>query len=210
VRVGLPGSYEEFVYNLHKFQDRNYVYDFRYDIVYDTLCDMFGKDKVHVMVFEDYRGGDKKMVMEEGKVKLIDSISKALDVSYLEVDFAHYNEALTDSQIIIKSELNKEHRHDLGRELVFSAEIHRQVEYFREELGIHEEEPHTYEDVITKRALIKQAQEASKNNPDQKLSMSCDAKLAAWFKKFYEEGNKAFVQKSGMELPENYFNLKFD
>lgn len=208
VRVGLPGSFADFIYNLYKFQDRNYLYDFRYDIVYSCLSEYLSKENIHFIVFEDVRNEDKNMIVKDGKTLLIDKISNILGVEYQNVDFKHFNEALTDKEILIKSELNKNNRHDLGREMLFSAEIHRQSSYFINELNLNESEELIYKDVITKRKLISQSKKDS-FSLKEKLNYTCDQDIAKWMIEFYVEGNKEFSKKSLVNLPQQYFDMHF-
>ncbi|CAG5079712.1 hypothetical protein [Parvicella tangerina] len=210
VRVGLPNTYEEFIYGLYKFQDRNYVYDLRYDLIYDCLLEFLPAKNIHFAAFESCRDSNKKMITEEGQVKLIKDISSFLEVDYLDVNFQHFNEALTDAEIIAKTELNKNNPHDLGREMLFTAEVHRQFNYFNSELGVEEPEAKVYEDVLMKRKLISEAKEIAKQDPTLKLSYSCSKKIAEWFKEFYEEGNRRFSEKTSIKLTEVYYSLKFD
>jgi hypothetical protein len=208
VRVGLPGSFSEFIYNLYKFQDRNYLYDFRYDLVYSCLSEHLPKENIHFLIFEDLRDENKQMVKNNNKVSLINKMSTILDIDYLDVDFQHFNETLNDKEILVKSELNKSNRHDLGREMLFSAEIHRQGCYFKNELDINEPEEVIYEDVITKRKLIKQSKE-SKGNEESKLSYDCDSIIAEKLIQFYKEGNYNLSELLNVSLPKCYFEMNF-
>lgn len=212
VRVGLPGSFEDFIYNLYKFQDRNYVYDFRYDLVYLCLSRYIPKENIHFLIFEEMRNENKQMVENDGKVLLIDKMSNILDIDYLDVDFQHFNEALNDEEILIKSELNKSNRHDLGREMLFSAEIHRQSSYFKNELNINEPEEIIYEDVITKRELISESKKIASEfstKENRKDLYKCDANLEKWLVDFYTKGNINFVNSTNIILPSQYTRMHF-
>lgn len=209
VRVGLPMTYSEFVSNLYRFQDRNYLYDLRYDLVYDALLARLPENSIHILVNENLRDDQGHMMMKEERVVLIDNICEKLDIEYLDVDFKHFNRALTDAEIIAKVGLNKNERHDLGREMLFSAEIHRQVNYFKSELDINEPEHVAYEDVLVKRKLLQKAGELSKNS-SEKLDYHCDSTIASWLDSFYESGNRRFSEASGISLPQSYYNLDFE
>jgi hypothetical protein len=209
VRVGLPGSYSDFIYNLYKFQDRNYLFDFRYDLVFNYLEKTLDRKNIHFFMFEEYRGIDKSMKMNGDKVALIDDISKALGIEYKNIEFEHFNEALSDREIIIKSELNSETRHDLGREMNFSAEIHRQAEYFNSELNINEEEKIIYEDVIRKRGLISKVKNDTTTITEDKLSYDCDPSIKEWLAKFFVKGNQSLEENLNIKLPNSYHELKF-
>jgi len=208
VRVGLPMAFDQFLYSLYKFQDRNYLYDLRYDLVYRALTDRLAKENIHFLIFEDLRDEHKNMVEIDGKVLLIDKVSNALEIDYLDVKFKHLNEALSDQEIILKSELNKDLRHDLGREMLFSAEIHRQSDYFKNELNLHEPEEVVYEDVLTKRKLLEEAKRR-KQEVSGKLDYQVDPALAKWMEDFYINGNKEFSKLSNIDLHEKYLNLTF-
>jgi len=209
VRVGLPGSFNEFMYNLYKFQDRNYVYDLRYDIVYECLTKLLPKKNIHFLIFENLRTTNKQMVTVNGQISLIRQISSILGVDYLDVTFEHYNEALSDQEIIEKSKLNKNVRHDLGREMLFSAEIHRQSNYFSSELNINEPETIVYEDVITKRKLLTEAKTIARGKVNTKLTYDCDEKIKNWALEFFHEGNTNLKNNTNLNIPENYFKMSF-
>lgn len=203
VRVGLIGSYEDFIYNHFKFQDRNYYYDLRYDLVYDALSKWIAPKNIHVLPFEEYRDEKKQMRMVDGQVKLVKDLSEILGLNYLNVDFNHHNEALSDSEIIAKSQLNPTHRHDLGNNLYSTAEIHRQATYFSNELNIKESETVAFKDVIMKRKSIAMAKADAENFKGKGL-YECDPVLLEKVRSFYRKGNAKFCGISNIALPETY------
>jgi hypothetical protein len=208
VRVGYPGDYASYIYLLYKYQDRNYCYDLRYDLVYKTLCKYFKPENIHFLVFENMRQPDGTMVRVNNEITLIRSLCNELGVSYMETDFGHYNEALSDSIVIAKSELNKTNRHDLGNIVLDTAEKHRMKHYLFSELDLHEAEEVLYGDVRTKRALIAKATEEAKGK-NEKLSYAVDPVIMEKLKAFYEKGNSDFAAASGVTLSDKYFNLRF-
>ena len=210
VRVGLPGSFGEFIYNLYKFQDRNYLYDLRYDMVYDSLLKHFSRNNIHFLMFENLRGKDGQMTKnKESRYILTDQLSSILNIDYKDIDFKHFNESLTDEEIFLKSQLNKKHRHDLGREMLFSAEIHRQAPYFKSELNLTESDAIIFEDVLTKRKLISEVVKNSSQESDFPLSYKCDNDIDIKLLDFLKSGNLNFSQNANIVLPNDYFNLKF-
>jgi hypothetical protein len=208
VRVGFPGDFASYIYLLYKYQDRNYCYDLRYDLVYNVLCKYFKPENIHFLVFENMRQPDGKMVRVDNEIMLIRSLCNELGVSYMETDFGHYNEALSDGIVKAKSELNKTHRHDLGNIVLDTAEKHRMKHYLISELDLHEAEEVLYGDVLTKRALIAQASESGKNS-DEKLSYVVGEGIMEKLKEFYEKGNRDFAAASGVQLSDKYYNLRF-
>jgi hypothetical protein len=209
VRVGFPGDFGTYMYLFYKYQDRNYCYDLRYDLVYEALLRYFDREQLHLFVFEDMRAADGKLVREDGKIKLLKELSDAMNVAYHEIDFGHYNEALSDNVVREKAKLNFEHRHDLGNILFETAEKHRMKHYLLDEIKLTEPEDVLYADVRTKRALIARATEMAAGKPAEKLDYTIPGDIADRLKSFYEKANRALQSRHGIQLPENYFNLRF-
>lgn len=206
VRVGFPGDFAYFISLLYKYQDRNFVYDFRYDLMYKTYSELFGKDQVKVLFFEDYRGADGNLVMDSENSKLFSDLNAFLQVSNHPMEFGHYNEAIPADKILVKSALNAENAHDLGNHLMESAEKHRIKEYLEKELQFIESEEQTYSDVIIKRALIESANKSDKHID---LTYKAPRDIELFFKKFYATGNKALFDQLGITSNQKYFDLAF-
>jgi hypothetical protein len=210
VRVGYAGTFAEYIYAVYKYQDRSFYYDFSYDLVLETIQNEFGKNSCSVFLFEDYRDEQTKgMVLENGKVKLVQDLAEIMGVNYLDVDFEHFNEALSNSEISIKSRLNKETRHDLGEQLYGAAEKHRLKNYLIHDLKLHEEESVMFEDVLKKRALIMDSKKRAAGIVDSKLDYSCNSSVYESMKNYFEKANVRFMEISGKVLPDSYFNLNF-
>lgn len=208
VRVGFPGSFGEYVYLFYKYQDRNYCYDLRYDLVFDCLLKHFKREHLHLFVFESMRASSGELVREGDKIKLLSDLCTKMDIDYTEIDFGHYNEALADAVVNAKARLNETRRHDLGNILYETAEKHRMKHYLLSEIDLPEPEPVMYEDVLSKRALIAAAREEAAGKTE-KLDYSIPGSIADRLKQFYEAGNRALAEKHHIALPENYFNLHF-
>jgi hypothetical protein len=208
VRVGFPGDFSLYTYLLYKYQDRNYYYDFRYDLAYEVMCKYFTSENVHFIVFENMRNAKGELIKTNGEVDLLRSLCDLLEVDYLKTKFGHYNEALENSTIIAKVELNKIKSHDLGNMQLETAEKHRMKHYLFDELELQEEEALLYSDVITKRALIEEAKKHNYRSGDR-INYQVDGDIAHRMKQFYEEGNSKLSLHAGLELPDDYFNLSF-
>lgn len=208
VRVGFPGSFSKYAYLLYKYQDRNFCYDFRYDLAYDVLCRYFSKNAIHVLQFEEMRAEGKLTLDKQGRTLLLAKLSDILGVHYMDIDFGHFNEALSDSVVEIKAELNVTNRHDLGNMLYETAEKHRMKSYLQDELGIHEAEEKLFEDVIMKRRLIAEAEQQAQSK-QLRSDYSVDRQTGEWLSKFYTEGNARFAQVSGIALADDYRNIQF-
>ncbi len=203
VRVGFIGDFEEYIKLVYKYQDRNFVYDFRFDLMFDCYSKLFGKDNVKVLFFEDYRGDNNQLNESDVNCKLFEDLNKALNLSNPKMELKHYNEALPKDKILIKSQFNKGNRHDLGNHLLESAEKHRIVRYLEEDLEFFELEKETYSDVIAKRECIDHA-----INSEESLDLIFDQNIAEFkkLKDFYRVGNQNLEKILNISLPEKYLN----
>ena len=53
VRIGFFGDFYSFIELIYKYQDRNFVYDFRFDYVFNTYAEFFGEEKTLYVTFTD-------------------------------------------------------------------------------------------------------------------------------------------------------------
>ncbi len=210
VRVGFPGSFNDFLYAFYKYQDRNYYYDLRYDLVYDYLSKKLSANQLHLLTFESYRGEREKLLKNDmGEYSITSDLAKILKVKNKGDVFQHFNAALKDKEVKIKSELNKTTRHDLGNNLYSSAELHRQAQYFIQELELNEKENILFRDVLVKRKLLKDAASmAEDNNVDFDL-FKCDKELLNKISTFYMKGNQKLIDLSGIKLTDEYLIESF-
>jgi hypothetical protein len=201
VRVGFPGDFEDYLDSLYKYQDRNFVYDFRYDLMYELYAKYFGKQNIKVLFFENYRKENNTVLDNQSVNELFGELNSFLGVNNIEMKLSHYNEAIPSDKILIKSLLNKKEPHDLGNHLMESAEKHRIKSYLEEDLTYFEIEEETYSDVIKKRELTTKALKGHESLP-----LNFNSKLPNYKKlqHFFAEGNFEFEKNSGFNLPEKY------
>ena len=107
---------------------------------------------------------------------------------------------------IAADELNKLKRHDLGNQLLESAEKHRIKKYLEEDLGFYEAEEETYLDVLTKRELV---DKTFKSEETKDLKYNANTLFTKELKKLYEKGNKRLETHLTEKLPESYNSLVF-
>jgi len=206
VRVGFAGDFSSFLELVYKYQDRNFVYDFRYDLMFSTYADLFGKENVAVYFFEDYRSNEGDMLMDQGQLKIFQDLNSYLGLADVPMSLQHHNETIPKNKILLKAELNRSAPHDLGNHLLESAEKHRIKSYLEEDLLFFEAEEKTYSDVLTKRRLKKEAVASSSTVP---LTYMVDKKISSWMKNFYEDGNLKLQENIKKNIPTSYQNLEF-
>lgn len=201
IRVGYAGDFQEYLYLFYKYQDRNYYYDIAYTNAYLTYTDLFGKENVKILFFENYRNEDGSLVgTTNDSLLLIDDLNSVLGLSEL-VDFQHFNKALNQKELEAKRMLNRTSHHDLSNHLLESAEKHRIKQYLIEDLNVEEPEDKLYEDVATKRALIEMASHAPSN---KNLDYSCHSEIKEKMAQFYLEDNSKLETLLHIDLPNQY------
>lgn len=205
VRVGYAGTYAQYIYELYKFQDRNFLFDLRYDLIYKTLSLHF-PGKINILFFEDFKeNGGQLYVDNQGEIKLLKRLGEILEVSTKEISLGHFNEALSDAEVLVKRELNQQVHHDLGNPLTSSAEIHRQAKYFGTELNLYEPEDVSFADVLKKRDLIALAKARSVGMEDKRIKYSADKDILKILNRFFREGNEHLAKMTELTIPTVYF-----
>ncbi|WP_432409975.1 hypothetical protein [Rasiella sp. SM2506] len=204
VRVGFAGDFNSYFKLIYKYQDRNFIYDFRYDLMFETYTKLFGSENVAVFFFEEYREQDGEMILGNAGIKLFEDLNIFLKLSNPEMVLEHYNEALPSKKILNKALLNKAEPHDLGNHLLESAEKHRIKKYLEEDLHYIENENKTYSDVLVKRKLTEKAITSEDSNL---ISYNMDAHIVDKLKSFYETGNRNLEAVIQHKMPKSYFNL---
>lgn len=195
VRTGLPYSFEEFIDSLYKFQDRNFYFDLRYDLVYQEIKKFISEDNIHILLFEDYKSNADILVEKLSAIMGIENKLLTLD---------HYNIAMSDSNLEVKLQLNHKNKHDLGNGLFESAEIHRQGDYFKSFLGLDKDD--FFYDVRLKRRMIDAAMVDMSFflKPDD-IEISKNSETLNKILRFYSKGNVEFQKITNIQLQESYF-----
>ncbi len=201
VRVGFKGGFSYYVYLLYKYQDRNYLSDLFYDWVYQVYAQRFGRENVHVFLFEDFRRNGKLVLNESGSPLLFDALNTALNLQFVQMELGHYNVALSDAVVNQMVDLNCANTHGLGNHLYESAEKHRISNYLKEDLSLYEDDETTYRDVRIKSKLI----DIAKDLPcSAHLNYECDPILWERLQTNFESSNKKFERISGRVLTSEY------
>lgn len=204
VRVGFAGDFRTYFKLIYKYQDRNFIYDFRYDLVKNTYSQLFGSENVAVFFFEDYREKDGNMINGEVSNKLFEDLNSFLELSNPKMLLRHYNEAIPSDKVLNKALINKSEPHDLGNHLLESAEKHRIKKYLEEDLRFIENEGDLYSDILIKRKLIEKAISAEYSIP---INYEVDYYILEELKSFYEKGNKTLEGVVQNSIPDSYYNL---
>lgn len=199
VRVGYPKKYEDYMTYMYMFHERNYVSDFFFGDAYELYADLFGQNNICVIPMESIRENGELIKDDQGKVVVLREVSDHLNVSYPKQELGHYNQALDQAVIVKTQELNAQNPHDLGNTLYGTAESHRIIKRFENELKITP--PHeAREDVATKRRVIGEAMELAKQDPELKVDYTCSSDIIMRLEDLFRRSNKKLMQKTGIDF----------
>lgn len=201
IKLGYPGSYNDFLEYAYKFQDRSFLSDFCYDYIYSTYKELFGKENILLMPLESYRDiKTKELLKKDGEILILNKISEFLGIENAKYDnFGHFNKSLDKNVLAIKKELNRDNKHDYGNGVLGTVENQRLLKYFEKDLKISPPKE-AINDVLTKRTLLKEAFKKSEENKNLEIDYSCDPELKSRIYDFYAESNKNLSDTLNMNL----------
>lgn len=199
VRVGYPKSYAEYIEYMFMFHERNFVSDFFYGNAYDLYAQLFGEQNICVLTMEEIRQQGDLVKNNEGKQVILERISKHLGISYPEFKLGHHNQALGQSVIVHTRNLNAKNPHDLGNTIYGTAESHRILNRFIKEMKV-EPPDEAKNDVLTKRRVIGEAIELSKNSEHEIVDYSCDSEIYKKLGELFFDTNEKFSLRTGIDL----------
>lgn len=201
VRFGYKGNFEQYMQYLWQFRDRNFLYDFCFDLVYELYSDLFGKENVGVFFFEELKESQTIFLQ-----RIADFIGVALKVSAID---KVYNKQLTDEALSIKRDLNNLVPHTFERGHLHPFGTHRFVSYYTEIL----KEPKLDADVIfdyeLRNDLNRLAEKLSHRIDTLPIEISWDGKYAKSIREFYRTSNNRFISLlgNGFLKKHNYSSL---
>ncbi len=205
VRLGYPGSYQQFAESAWLMQDRNFLSDFCYDRMYELYAQHFGRDNLLFLPIEEVRAANGELVKNGDRLLLIEKVAHFLGVDYLQHELPRQNDPLTDAVLIEKRELNARVRHEIGNDLLGrGANFHRIKHHITDVLGWPWDEKFIHRDVIHKRQTIAWAEQLAGNaKVDYTLPDMLRQKLA----QFYGESNRRFQKISGVKISDAYHTV---
>lgn len=207
IRMGYDGSYKDFLHYVWVMKDRNFFYDFSYDLVFRLYSDLFGLKNILVLTHEKMRDTFGRLINQHQGIHIMDQLSDFLGCDRLQSELGHFNESLDGRHLAAMRVLNRKYRHDLGNgQYGRSANFHRLKHYLIEELGQPDDDAYIYQDVIVKRRNIERAAETK--NQYASIDYEADVKTIDNIFGYYDLANRDFEKISGIKLPEAYLTLR--
>ena len=154
VRTGYPGTFDDYVDYLFKFQEKNFVIDLTYSYSLGVFAEAFGKERVAICVYEDVVSDGQLRRTESGVPVLGAWLAEHLRLRGEIARIDHDNVRLTDSEVAAKRELNVTMPHDFGRPILHGVENHRLGGYWRFAMNLDVSEEELFRDVVVKRQSI--------------------------------------------------------
>lgn len=201
IRLGYPYSFEEFIDFHFKYHCKSFSSDLFYFDTINYYQKLFSKKNILVLFYEELIDNKTRQIKKvDGKNILVKNLSDFLALEQDTLSFGHLNNAMTDSELYYKRELNKKYQHDISNILYDFMESHRLNAYFSEELKTAPYKP-DYKDVKTKRISIEQAKKLSiLKKRTLKINEKTDSFLR--LNKMFAESNKKLNTLLSVDIKE--------
>ncbi len=99
IKIGYYGTFQEYLEYLYYSRDRNFIYDFQYDYLFDLYSKYFGKENIIILPIEKFRNTKGKLIENNGNYTLIEELSSNIGVSYSNQEINHHNKPLSNSAL---------------------------------------------------------------------------------------------------------------
>lgn len=205
IKIGYPFSYRDFIDYCWYFQDRNFMYDFKYHHTYELYKNHFGEENIVILPIEQSRNKDGELILENNQYILIQKLCEALNISYQDIELGHYNSPLSDQQLAVMLKENSQNRHNLGSSFYESVNGHRLEKYFNVDLQLPSPTKVT-DHLLTKRKNIETA--ISSENKSDRIDFYCDTYIYSQLINEFRNSNILLEQITRTQLPKEY-ELKF-
>lgn len=147
VKMGYSGTYQDYLEWVYKYQDRNFLYDMRYSLVYDEITKVFELDNLLLLCFEDQL--DERLQL---KGSIATAICEFMGVSDFIPEFSNRNPSFSAQELEALRFLNETYKYDFGSELLYGIEDHRRRVFFNTYLHLGLSEKELFHNVLEKRA----------------------------------------------------------
>jgi hypothetical protein len=125
LKCGFTLTFDEYIDYNYLMQDRLFMSDIIYNNIYQLYADLFGKENVFVLPFEEFRAGPLEAMK---KVEAFNGIS------HMDIPLDKVNMSVKPIAREMIRQFNLENRNNLGNSLYEGSEFHRLYLYYKEEL----------------------------------------------------------------------------
>ncbi|MRT17166.1 hypothetical protein F3C99_09370 [Vitellibacter sp. q18] len=204
IKIGFYGSFQDYLEYIYYSRDRNFVFDFNYNYLFELYGSYFGKENIVLLPIETYRKKSGDLIMENNEYLLTQALSKELGVDYLKEVLNHYNKPLSNTELYNMMKLNSQNVHGIGNSSYSTGtNFHRLKDYFSFELGLEMDDKKLFQDARIKNENIKKASEASNN---KEVVFKYPPHIKEFLAKTFYDSNRELQQKVKIDLPGDYFS----
>ena len=203
IKIGYYGGYLDYLEYIYYSRDRNFIFDFQYDYLFEIYSKYFGYNNVEVLVIENFRNKNGDLKFVNNKCKLIQKFDEILKLNNFDISLNHHNEPLSLKELHNMLELNRKNIHGLGNQSFSTAtNFHRLKDYFSNELGIEVKNSILFKDARIKNNNIKLAK---KNSKKISIEFEYPPNIKNFLCKLFYESNTNFEKLANVKLPSSYF-----
>lgn len=203
IKIGYYGTFQEYLEYIYYSRDKNFIFDFNYDYLFDLYSSYFGKENIIVLPIEHYRYQTGELIYNNSNCLLTDVLSKKIGLSSFDANMNHYNKPLSNSELLAMRNLNKINVHGIGNQAYSTGtNFHRLKHYFRNELNIKITDTKLYNDARIKNINIEKSQ--VNNDPLMEVDFYYPKRIKEYLETLFKESNKEFQKKLDFKLPEQY------
>lgn len=204
IKIGFYGSFQDYLEYIYYSRDRNFIFDFNYNYLFDLYSSYFGKENIVMLPIENFRNKSGALIKENDQYLLTQALSRVLGVDYLKEQLAHYNKPLSNTELYAMMKLNRQNIHGIGNSAYSTAtNFHRLKDYFSYELGLVIDDEKLYKDARIKNENIKSASEISNG---KEVVFKYPQLIKEFLDKTFYDSNHELQQKINIDLPSYYFS----
>jgi hypothetical protein len=204
IKIGYYGTFQDYLEYIYYSRDKNFIFDFNYNYLFNIYSTYFGKENMIVLPIENYRKQTGELIYRDNNCLLTQDLSKKLNISPFCGVLNHYNKPLSNQELLTMRDLNKNHIHGIGNQAYSTGtNFHRLKDYFKDELKIEITDDKLYKDARIKNNNIEEAKE-NKLEPFE-VNFDYPKKIKNYLEDLIKKSNKEFQKKLDFNLPVQYF-----
>jgi hypothetical protein len=139
VKGGYPGTWRNFLEYTFLYQDRNWCHDFCFDRVLDAYSDLFGRENVLVLPFEQ---------LKQDRAGFLQALCKGLGISPFENTLMAKNAASDPAELELLRRCNEKWPHEFGSPFFQPFHSTRLKAWFEDELGVKAPQERLLDDAV--------------------------------------------------------------
>lgn len=202
IKIGYYGTFQEYLNYIYLSRDRNFIFDFNYNYLYELYSKFFGEENIEVLIIENYRDRSGNLLVENNICLLTQALTRALRINSFTGNLGHHNKPINKDNLENVRRLNRLNIHGLGNPVYSTAvNFHRLEDYFKFDLNIEVSDELLYRDVRIKNKNIK---EANNIRGGSFTNYEYPTDIRNFLESLFKESNYLLQRKISVNLPLEY------